>query len=247
MIAASLGLAGLLGLLALGALCPRSTRARGAARLARALLACLGLRLRLRGRIPRGPVVFAFNHSSALDVLILVALGVPRARFFLSESAGRALPPLRWVGDSLGVFWTRPQREQAERRRRFALAARELACTLEPVFLSPEGRRVRTGALGPLNRGAFHLAISLGWPLVPLRIEIPPECDLDARLAAARGGVIEVQVCAPLRAENLDQLEDLRSAVARRLERAGPALEPARIGVDPTDPPLDARDAARLR
>lgn len=234
---------GLLGSVTLGALSPllcEELRRQAAARLARTLLACLGLRVRLRGRLAPGPAVYVFNHTSALDLLVLAALGIPRARFFLSESAGAAAAPLRWLADSLGAFWLPPQREQAERRRRFARASRELGLRGESVVLSPEGRRVRTGGLGPLNRGAFHLAIALGRPLIPLRVEIPPVCDLDSGILAARGGAVEVWVQGALRAQALEDLERLRAQAAASLTRARPPLPPARLGVDPTDRPLEA-------
>ena len=72
---------------------------------ARAILAVLGVRLSLRGRLPERPVVYVANHTSALDVLLVLALGLPRARAFLSEWAGQVWP-LRWLGDAWGVFWT---------------------------------------------------------------------------------------------------------------------------------------------
>ena len=45
--------------------------------------------------------------------------------------------------------------------------------TGQSVFLSPEGTRVRTGEIGPFNKGAFHLAGDLGAPLLPLYIAVP--------------------------------------------------------------------------
>jgi len=175
---------------------------------ARAILAVLGVRLCVRGRLPRRPVVYVANHSSALDVLLVLALGLPRTRSFLSEWAGRVWP-LRHLGDCLGVFWTVPQGQQAERRRRFASAARALRETGESVFLSPEGVRVRGRGVGPFNRGAFHLALDLGRDLIPLHVRIPECSDPDAGGWIAPGCVsVEVLPRVSTEGWNLERLQE---------------------------------------
>jgi 1-acyl-sn-glycerol-3-phosphate acyltransferase len=38
------------------------------------------------------------------------------------------------------------------------------------IWLAPEGTRSRSGALGPLKKGGFHLARSTSTPIVPVAI-----------------------------------------------------------------------------
>ena len=141
---------------------------------------------------PDGQVIYISNHTSTLDLFVLVALGLPNCRFFLSGFL-RKLVPLGIISGMMGTFFTVPQDRRAERVRIFQRADRTLRRTGESVYLSPEGGRITTGEIGPFNRGAFHLATSLGVPIVPFYIEIPRDCDPGLGYAA-RPGVVTVHV-----------------------------------------------------
>lgn len=121
---------------------------------------------------PSTQTIYICNHTSALDVFVLIALGLPRTRFFLSGFL-RAIVPLGVMGTLGGTFWTIPQTRPQERVRLFQRADRTLRETGESACLSPEGMRVQTGELGSFNKGAFHLATSLGAPLLPLYLAVP--------------------------------------------------------------------------
>ena len=145
---------------------------------------------------PAGQVVYVSNHTSTIDVFALVALGLPNARFFLSGYL-RKLLPLGLIGYLIGIFWTVPQDYPARRTRIFQRAARVLRRTGESVYLSPEGERITTGAIGPFNKGAFHLATALGAPIVPLFILVPKAIDPGKGLHA-RPGTVHVFVRPPI-------------------------------------------------
>jgi 1-acyl-sn-glycerol-3-phosphate acyltransferase len=145
---------------------------------------------------PVRQTVFISNHTSTIDVFALVALGLPNARFFLSGYL-RKLLPLGLIGYLIGIFWTVPQAFPERRTRIFQRAERVLRRTGESVYLSPEGERVTTGAIGPFNKGAFHLATALGAPIVPLFIFIPREID-PGRGLNARSGTVHVYVRPPI-------------------------------------------------
>jgi 1-acyl-sn-glycerol-3-phosphate acyltransferase len=93
----------------------------------------------------------------------------------------------------MGTFFTVPQDRPDERRRIFRRATETLRLTGESVYLSPEGGRITTGEIGPFNKGAFHLATSLGAPIVPLHFWIPPEIDPGLGFAIG-SGVVDVFV-----------------------------------------------------
>ena len=88
---------------------------------------------------PSSQTVYVSNHTSTLDLFILVALGLPNTRFFLSGFLRKILP-LGIISSMMGTFFTVPQSDPAERARIFARAARILRRTGESVYLSPEGR-----------------------------------------------------------------------------------------------------------
>ena len=163
-------------------------------RLARVLLRVWGLRIRLHqdAPFPTTQVVYISNHSSTIDLFALVALGLPNTRFFLSGFLQKFVP-LAILARLMGTFFTVPQHRTADRRRIFAAAAATLSASRESVYLSPEGARVTTGKIGPFNKGAFHLATSLGAPIVPLYFFIPRAIDPGAGYNA-RPGVIDVYV-----------------------------------------------------
>jgi len=132
--------------------------------------------------------VFISNHSSTLDVFLLISLGLPRTRFFLSGYL-RKFFPLAIIGYIIRIFWTVPQRFQEERRRIFQRADRILRRTGDSVYLSPEGKCVTTGEIGSFNKGSFHLATSLKAPIVPMYIYIPPTVQRWRGLRAQPGTV----------------------------------------------------------
>lgn len=169
-----------------------------AAAVGRVLLRIFGVRFvaHREGPWPPGQVVYVSNHTSTIDMFVLVALGLPNARFFLSGYL-RKLVPVGVIGYLIGIFWTVPQDRPEDRRRIFRRAARVLVRTGESVYLSPEGERITTGSIGHFNKGAFHLATSLGAPIVPLFIHIPDEIDPGKGLGA-KPGTVHVHVAEPI-------------------------------------------------
>lgn len=174
----------------------------------RACLWVWGVSLTEHGRddLPKGQVVFVSNHTSSVDMFVLIALGLPNARFFLSGFLRKILP-LWLLGELIGIFWTVPQDRPEERRTIFRRATETLRRTGESVYLSPEGMRITTGRIGAFNKGAFHLATELGAPIVPFYIRVPREVDPGLGIGI-RPGTVEVHYGTPI--ETVDwKLEDL--------------------------------------
>ncbi|MBE0619922.1 MAG: 1-acyl-sn-glycerol-3-phosphate acyltransferase [Burkholderiales bacterium] len=145
---------------------------------------------------PLRQTVFISNHTSTADLFALVALGLPNVRFFLSGYL-RALVPLGIIGYLTGIFWTVPQIHPERRTRIFQRAERILRRSGESVYLSPEGTRITTDAIGHFNKGAFHLATALHAPIVPIYILIPRAID-PGRGLHARPGDMHVYIRAPI-------------------------------------------------
>ena len=165
--------------------------------LARTILTIYGVKVSVHGpAFPRTQTVFVSNHTSTLDLFVLVALGLPNTRFFLSGFL-RKFVPLGVIAWMMGTFFTVPQAFPAQRRRIFTRAGEVLRRTGESVYLSPEGGRITTGEIGHFNKGAFHLATVLRVPIVPLYFHIPREID-PGRGYGAKPGVVEVHVLAPI-------------------------------------------------
>ena len=163
--------------------------------------------------LPHGQVVYISNHTSSLDVFVLIALGLPNARFFLWGGLRKILP-LGMMGYLTGTIWTVSQSLPRKRAQLFARAERILRRTGESVYLSPEGVRVTTGEIGHFNKGAFHLATNLHAPIVPFYIAIPREINPGTGLDA-RPGVVHVYFHSPLPTHDwkLEDLEQNRKRV----------------------------------
>lgn len=133
-------------------------------------------------------VVYIANHTDTVDVFVVIALGLPRTRYFLSGFL-RRIVPFGLIGYLIGVFWTAPLRMPEKRRRIFQNADSILRRTGDSVFLTPEGARIRTGEIGHFNRGAFHLATSLRRNIIPLFVHVPDHVGAGMRFVASPGPV----------------------------------------------------------
>ena len=120
--------------------------------------------------LPSGQVVYISNHTSSLDVFVVVSMGLPQCRFFLSSFL-RYYIPLGVMATIMGTFFVVPQKYPEKRTRIFANATKILQRTGESVFLTPEGARITTGKIGHFNKGAFHIATVLKAPIVPFYIQ----------------------------------------------------------------------------
>ncbi len=98
--------------------------------ISRAVLRLYGIRVRIHGAPPwpSGQAIYVSNHTSTLDIFILVALGLPNTRFFLSGFLRKILP-LGIISTMMGTFFTVPQTDPEERARIFARAGRTLERT----------------------------------------------------------------------------------------------------------------------
>jgi HAD superfamily hydrolase (TIGR01490 family) len=128
-----------------------------------------GVRLDVRGaeHLATRPAVFLFNHQSQLDVLILAKLlhggftGVAKRE--LSRSPGFGL--MFRLADV--AFVDRHDHDQAVKALQPAVQKLRDGISL---VIAPEGTRSATPALGPFKKGAFHVAMQAGVPIVPIVI-----------------------------------------------------------------------------
>jgi 1-acyl-sn-glycerol-3-phosphate acyltransferase len=112
------------------------------------------------------PAVFIINHSSTLDILTILALGLPRVRF-VAKWQLQYNPIFFILGHLTGqVFIRREKSEKAVatlKRNVDRLKRKKLS-----VMLAPEGSRKHPGIIGPFKKGPFRMAMDLGYPIVPI-------------------------------------------------------------------------------
>jgi 1-acyl-sn-glycerol-3-phosphate acyltransferase len=214
------------------------------------VLRVAGIRYRVHGAPASSSVqtVYVSNHTSTLDVFLLIALALPRTRFFLSGFL-RKLVPIGIIGTLIRIFWTVPQEFPERRREIFKRADRILRETGDSVYLSPEGMRVTTGEIGAFNKGSFHLATSLHAQIVPIYIAIPREIDPGMGYDAKPGSTdIYFLPAIDTSAWRLADLERNRDSVRELFVRVHDAMRstgelPDSLGVTEHAPALGAATA----
>lgn len=167
------------------------------------------------------PVIYTINHSSTLDLLTMIALGLPHIRF-VAKWELQYNPFFFIVGRLTGqVFIQRKDSSRAITKLQNTydrLRKDELS-----IMVAPEGSRKHPGIIGPFKKGAFHMAIDLGFPIVPIYFEGNQELSLGGSLLS-KSGTINAHIHPPIDTsswskETMD--EHIAEVRAKYLEWAG--------------------------
>jgi 1-acyl-sn-glycerol-3-phosphate acyltransferase len=186
-----------------------------------------GVKLTVEGRDrvdpKNGVYVYTPNHQSLIDApIIWLALGTPRHRVgFLVKKELERVPIF---GTGIGyIGMISVDRRNKERAIASARRATDRIHAGRSYAVYPEGTRTRTGELLPFKKGAFHMAIEAGVPIVPVTIDgayraMPPDGPLHLEPVPIR-----VVIHEPIPTEGMthDDLPELlrraRAAVASAL------------------------------
>lgn len=162
-----------------------------------------------------GPQVFAANHESLADILVLAAT-LPVPFRFVAKRELFDIPFLGWHMRRAGfvaIDRGRPQRAartliEASRRVREGVSA--------VVF--PEGTRSHDGLLLPFRGGGFLLAMRAGVPIVPVAIrgtgEIVRKGEWTIRPATARIALLPAIPAAELGSDRDELARRVREAIS---------------------------------
>ncbi len=153
------------------------------------LTLCFRLRVTGAEHIPaRGPVIFAANHPSQMDPLVLGA-AIPRRFTFLAAAELLTMPVLGPL--------VRPFRPVSVRRGQFDIRAikdcLEHLRQSDALLIFPEGKISRDGRLNPPHEGLAFLAHRGGVPVIPVGVKGTYQVwPLGTR--SPRHGTITVQI-----------------------------------------------------
>ncbi|KAI1187045.1 1-acylglycerol-3-phosphate O [Nemania serpens] len=187
------------------------------------------------------PAVFVGNHQTELDVLMLGCM-FPKYCSVTAKKNLKSVPFLGWFMSLSGtVFIDRASSKNA--RDAMAGAAEEIQRRKQSVYMFPEGTRSYTKepALLPFKKGAFHLAVQAGVPIVPVVVANYSHV-LHIKSLVFNRGRIPVKVLDPIPTTGLtaDDVEELtRSTRELMLQeiisltqkaRGQPIAVPARSG-----------------
>ena len=182
--------------------------------------------------VPDGGFVYASNHESLIDILVLGA-ALPGDFKWAAKRSVMNVPFLGWHLRLAGHVPV--DRSQGKGAVIAAIEAFESVLRDEkPLLVFPEGTRTEDGKLRPFKNGAFHAAVLTGKPVVPVALR--GTFTLMSRDEVDTGGsknredrLVTVQIGRPLypniELEEPDAVADLctrtRAAVIDMLAKVG--------------------------
>jgi 1-acyl-sn-glycerol-3-phosphate acyltransferase len=163
--------------------------------------------------LPDGPLIFACNHESALDIWVAFKV-LPRSFRFVAKQELFRLPVFGWymrLGEHIPV--DRGNHARAlESLRRAGEAVR--AGTSLVVF--PEGTRSKDGRILPFKKGPFVVAKQAGVPIIPVAISGSGAVTPSHRIAV-HPGPIRVAMGDPVDPGAFSDKETLLAEVRKRI------------------------------
>jgi 1-acyl-sn-glycerol-3-phosphate acyltransferase len=181
----------------------------------RAALLLSGCPLRVSGLEHLGAapcVVMVANHSSYLDVVVLLA-AIPQDFRFVANHQAATRPLVGMVIRKQGHLVV--DRGSALSRVESARAMSRMLAAGKSLLVFPEGTR-SAGSLGKFTSGAFRAAMRSGRPIVPIAIAGTAQI-FPRRTLLCRWSAITVMVLQPMAASTTGNGAELAGRAARNI------------------------------
>lgn len=188
-----------------------------------AALAMAGVKLNVIGEEnawKQRPAVFVFNHQSSLDMPVIGSV----LRRDISGVAKKELardPRFAPIGLFIDIAYV-DRGNTAQAKKALEPAVQKLR-EGHSICIAPEGTRSPTPQLGRFKKGAFHIAMQAGVPIVPIVIRNAGDV-MWRNSFFVRSGEVDVKVLEPIptadwTAEELpDRVQEVRDLFAANLE-----------------------------
>ena len=207
-----------------------------APRWGRWLCAVAGIHLEVEGRehLAR-PAVIVANHQSLLEAFIVPAVVTSKTRLVGKKELAR-IPFFGWAFRATGQILV-DRADGAGARAAIDASLANLPAGVS-LFICPEGTRSKDGTLLPFKKGAFHMAIQLRMPVVPMTVDGAHRI-LPKHAWFPHPGTVRVRISPPIdtsawTVERIDEhVDHVRSVIARDLEQLRAADRPVAAGVSP--------------
>lgn len=112
------------------------------------------------------PAIFIFNHQSKADAMIIAKL-IRKDMASIGKQEIKSIPILGSVMEYSGVVFV-DRKNSANAINAMAPLIDVIRNEGKSVVIAPEGTRSPTTRLLPFKKGAFHLAMQAGVPIVPI-------------------------------------------------------------------------------
>ena len=182
-------------------------------------------RVRWAGRdlIPRrGPIIFAANHQSHYDPLLIGWQVADRPFLSVAQAGLFSFGPLAWLMRQVGAIPLKRGRGDVAAVRAAIAQLRAGGC----VLIFPEGGRTRDGVMAPFHRGVLVLVQRTKAVVVPVAVDGTYDIWPIGRRFPRLRGRIGVQAGRPIASDEL--LNDPPEVALERLRRA---VETMRLGL----------------
>jgi len=193
--------------------------------------ALIGLNLNTKGEHhlwSHRPAVFIFNHQSNVD-LVIVARLMRRDVSGVGKREIGNIPIIGRVMESAGMVLI-DRKNTASAIEAMTPLVDAMRVEGKSVCLSPEGTRTLTPKLAEFKKGAFHLAMQAGVPVVPIVIhnsnDVQPKGDF-----IYHPGTVDVEVLPPIDTSNWSKktidkhVADVRNMYLTALDQGGENAE----------------------
>lgn len=125
-----------------------------------------GVKVNFIGAPITRPAIYISNHSSTLDIFLIITLGIPKVRY-VAKYELLYNPFFGVMGWLTGQIFIKRQ-DSAKAVATLNRAYEKIRGNGLALFVAPEGTRQESGKIGPFKKGAFRMAIDLRYPIVPI-------------------------------------------------------------------------------
>jgi putative phosphoserine phosphatase/1-acylglycerol-3-phosphate O-acyltransferase len=197
--------------------------------------ALVGMNIKVQGEKylwSHRPAVFVFNHQSKADVIVVAKL-VRRDIAGIGKKEIKTENPLIGRVMEMGGVVLIDRANAASAIESMQPLVDAMKKEGRSVVLAPEGTRTVSPKLAPFKKGAFHLAMQAGVPMIPVVIhnagDVAPKGDFVFRSATVEVDVLPPVDTSEWRRETLDEhVREVRNMFARTLgqpEEKAPASD----------------------
>ncbi|KAH8556060.1 hypothetical protein BGW37DRAFT_479670 [Umbelopsis sp. PMI_123] len=148
------------------------------------------------------PAVYICNHQSSIDVLLMARV-FPKSTSVVAKKSIKYYPFLGWyMSLSKAIFLDRSNRDSAVASAK--KAAEDIHKNQTSVWIFPEGTRGHPREINmlPFKKGAFHMAVQAGVPIIPIVIANYNHL-YDSKARRFNSGVVPIKVLDPIPTEGL--------------------------------------------
>ncbi len=150
---------------------------------------------------PHKSYIFVANHQGAFDIFVVYGFLNQNIKWMQKQSL-RKIPFVGFASEKAGHVFV--DNTNAATRTASIRKAKEQIVNGVSMVIFPEGARTHDGRMGHFKRGAYHIAVDMKLPVVPLTINGPFDV-LKRNTLRLRPSKMELIIHEPIDTEGLKE------------------------------------------